>query len=829
MPGRMPRLVPWTSAIVLILAAPLVRAADAPPAAAPGSTVQEVVVTADRAGLLERKPSTTVFGLQKPLIETPRSASLVSDLTIQRYGIKTINDFVAVSPNSYTASFYGIPGLLDIRGTLADNYFEGFKLIENRGAYTTPIGDAAQIDIVRGPPSAIYGPGKVGGFLNFIPKSAASENLKAPTGEVDVTVGSYEQKNLNGQVGAPFQLGAADGGVYAYGEVDDSGSFYEGIHPKHQLGEVSADLDMPDGWGLTADSLVLHSSGDVQTPGWNRLTPALIADDDYVTGRNTSLMASTGAGYLTPNQASFGAFGPYPFNYTAVGAGLTATYTGVAPTSPPLPDFQLNSTGAGSIVKLSPRNVFVGPYDFSNTFMPAVVLGLSKALPGDSALKLQLFYTGLDNQRFVSYGFPAWLRANAYEARASYDFKADGFGGALTADTIVGLSWRGYQGRDMQSYNSGLIALDRRDLSVGATPTDVICDPFLAGVRGDQVPADCLGWETDIHSSENDEGVFATTDIALEKRLDLVLSGRYDAYQVRSSDTGILPYEAAGPVSAGKGDGTFSASLDYRLGFGLMPYVTYARASGLEVQQAGDLNTTDVADGGWLSRSDLTEGGLKFQLLNHTLVGSVDAYLQDRTQISGLNELTQATRSKGVEFEVRYLVTRNVSFSLSGDTQHTEVIGPDNGTYYVPAYAVCGDNLDCERNSWGGAYLVSDFAASPLGHPGDYSLAIIPHGVISLYGNYITDQHGWGRAGATLGATYVSHTSGTIVGAIVYPSYVLVNTSLFYRYGPYEVDLNVDNLFDARYFTPNSDPVYANVAAIPGVGREWRMTLKRSF
>src|SRR5665213_3462713 len=75
-------------------------------AAASDSTVSEVVVTADKAGLLERRPSSTVFGLNKPLIETPRAASLVSAATIQRYGIQTVDNLVAVSPNSYTASFY---------------------------------------------------------------------------------------------------------------------------------------------------------------------------------------------------------------------------------------------------------------------------------------------------------------------------------------------------------------------------------------------------------------------------------------------------------------------------------------------------------------------------------------------------------------------------------------------------------------------------------------------------------------------------------------------------------------------------------------------------
>ena len=258
-----------------------------------------------------------------------------------------------------------------------------------------------------------------------------------------------------------------------------------------------------------------------------------------------------------------------------------------------------------------------------------------------------------------------------------------------------------------------------------------------------------------------------------------------------------------------------------------MPYVTYARASALEVQQAGDINTADIANGGWISQSDLTEAGVKFQLLNHTLVGSIDGYLQDRTQLSGVNNVTQRTRSTGEEIEVRYLATKNISFTFSGNMQHTEVLGPDTSVIYIPAYSVCGATLACELSSWGGAYLTFNFSSLP-GRSGNYSLSTIPHSVVSLYGSYISDEHDWGRAGATIGATYVSHTSGTIVNAIVYPAYTLVNASAFYRKGPYEVDVNIDNLFDKLYFIPDAD-TYVNLAALPGVGRMWRVTLKRKF
>ena len=196
-------------------------------------------------------------------------------------------------------------GAVSLRGTLAENYFRGFKRAENRGTYSTPLSDAAGIEILRGPPSPIYGAGKVGGLVNFLPKSAAANDSLG--GEVTVTYGSYAKRNLTAQLSTPVSLGAAAGGLHAYGEIDDSFSFYRGIHPSHQLLELSGGLALGD-WSFAADYMYYHSNGDVQTPGWNRLTQALIDNGTYITGRNTSLKDADGNGRLTLNE-----FGGNPY------------------------------------------------------------------------------------------------------------------------------------------------------------------------------------------------------------------------------------------------------------------------------------------------------------------------------------------------------------------------------------------------------------------------------------------------------------------------------------------------------------------------------------
>ena len=64
-----------------------------------------------------------------------------------------------------------------------------------------------------------------------------------------------------------------------------------------------------------------------------------------------------------------------------------------------------------------------------------------------------------------------------------------------------------------ESFNSGVIALDRRDISQGAAPNDIIDSPFNIDPPGTVG----LGWENNVESNTADAGLFATSDIAWNK------------------------------------------------------------------------------------------------------------------------------------------------------------------------------------------------------------------------------------------------------------------------------------------------------------------------
>ena len=445
--------------------------------------VESVTVTEDVVRLLHPGANSAAFGLDKPLLQTPRAVTLISDTTIARYGVEALYDLTAITPSAYTASYYGVEGAVSLRGTLAENYFRGFKRAENRGTYSTPLANAAGLEILRGPPSPIYGAGKVGGLVNFLPKTAGASDVFG--GEVTVSYGSYSKRQLTGQLNAPITLGDASGGIHAYGEIDDSYSFYRGLHPSHQLLELSGTLNAGD-WRLSADYFYFRSSGQVQTPGWNRLTQNLIDNGTYVTGRDTSLTDADGNGRLTLNELGGN---PYFFdpNFKALAC------TGCTDAAHRL------DTGLGT-TQLDPRTVYVARgVDFSNTDTHTALLEAARPL-GDGTLRLQLFGDALANDRFVSYGFPGSYRTQIGEARLRYDLVRE-FGGVKT-QSVAGVSYRYVHAIGRESFNSGVIALDRRDISFGPVANDIIDSPFNINPPG----TIGLGWENNVHTNTGDAG-----------------------------------------------------------------------------------------------------------------------------------------------------------------------------------------------------------------------------------------------------------------------------------------------------------------------------------
>ena len=79
----------------------------------------------DDLSILQSDPVDSVFGFNKSILETPRSVSSISVELLEKFNVKGINDLVNFVPGTFTTSFFGVAGSLDVRGTSAENYFRG--------------------------------------------------------------------------------------------------------------------------------------------------------------------------------------------------------------------------------------------------------------------------------------------------------------------------------------------------------------------------------------------------------------------------------------------------------------------------------------------------------------------------------------------------------------------------------------------------------------------------------------------------------------------------------------------------------------------------------
>lgn len=774
--------------------------------------LETILIVSDRVGLLEDRPTDSVVGLDRSALLTPRSLSIISETTMDRYSIEDIDDFVTTTPGAFGGSFFGVPGSITIRGSLSESYFRGFRRAINNGLYPTPLGSAERVEIVRGATPVIYGAGRIGGFLNFTPNtvSGASEDEDVG-GEVTATVGNFGRFNATAQLNMPFDVGGRATGLSVYAEYEDSNSFYIGREPQHELVQASFTHDLGGGWDVEVGMMYFNSSGYFQTPGLNRVTQDLIDNGTYITGRDTDLQDLNGDGQLNPGEvdAVVGTF---------FGASNIRTFVDFGVFG--FPDAYALDTGVGT-AQLDPRNVFLAPgFEIQNAETITIYGDLSKEV-GTGVAKLQLFYDGADTQNNVSYGFASQQDIDIFEIRGSITQEFE-VSDALKVDIHASASYRRYDATLQEHFLSGYLVLDRRDLTVGATPNDIFATPLTDAT---------IPWDDTFDSTWSDTGFGLIADIQLFDQISLLLGGRYDEYKVEATDTGATNFGTPLEGETTEGDFSFSASLSWNTGIGLVPYITYAEGSEPIYNSAGGINPGPAAADEILFNSDLFEVGVKWELLDGTLTGSLAYYEQERGIVDAFQN-QNIENAEGVELEVRYLVNENFTITGAATFQEFNIgavgeCGSGNGEFVVippthPTVNAFGQTITGAQG-YGGLFSALNASCLPELQNG-YQRSIIPERLFSLFGTYTSDELNNGMVvGGTLGGTYISETGGKIDGAVTYPDYIIVRAAAFASIGNFSVTAAVENLTDKRYFQPLQN-VYEEVAVLPGQGRTWRIT-----
>jgi iron complex outermembrane receptor protein len=328
-PSGLRKGVLFSSTLCLMMSSGVLQAQTPPAPAKPASdeiiTLEEFGVeeSQDPNFILPTQPIEGAIGFAKPVVETPRSVSVVSSEMLASMAISEVSDLSRIVPNANTTTRWGIQGNIDIRNMTADTYFRGMKRIEPQGNSRTVLAANDQVEVVRGPAPAYFGSGKIGGYTNMTPKSGRSRAgayLDESTGFAEFTFGDYGKRIGSFGYGGALKLSEDDklpGGYYIFALIEDSDSYYENVPLGQRVIQGAISKEISKTWRLETGVNYQETKG---AGGFlNRLSQELIDDGIYWGGSALVTLDADGSGKISEREMVLG---------SPVGASLGAPGVG---------------------------------------------------------------------------------------------------------------------------------------------------------------------------------------------------------------------------------------------------------------------------------------------------------------------------------------------------------------------------------------------------------------------------------------------------------------------------------------------------------------------
>lgn len=732
------------------------------------------------------------FGMKQSVFDTPRALTVITAEMMDRYNVQDINDLVKISPGTFTTSFYGIAGQIDVRGTPGETYFRGMKRIENPGNYPTPIAASDRIDIVRGPPSPIYGAGKVGGYLDFQPKSSRAETgryLDEEAGVLTATYGSWDKKITTAEVGGSGLLMGKRAGYYAYVQDENDGSYYRNGFVNQTIVQTTFDLELTPKIRVEMGEQYQYWKG-TENAGWNRVTQALVDNGTYLAGHPLLNLDTNGDGAISPAEA------------TAAG-GLSATWVyGTA--APVLGQQYALDPASVHLVHLSGSDVLIDSVDDALSKSFCTFFDVIDNVSDSLKISNKIFTDYLDRNKHASYGFSQYQNAFSFEDKvvAEQTLQPTSW---LKMENAFCLDYRYYD--VAASADSFFELAQRRDLSVGGTANDrTTLSFFNAGLNP---------WGSWVQSTYEDYGVGALSNMHFADKANLLVGVRSDYLNFYAHNAPNLRTGSNLRAWAFKKPIGYSGSFSYDITPWLKPYITYGHQPTPVIGQAGEV-TVGSLQANPLYNSELREVGIKSELLEKKLFTAVDIYRQNRSSFDTITNSIVAYTAQGFETELRYAPTKE--FSLTGAATLQK-------TYYLPLVAKTVFSTPLlTGNDPASAYAGDQRATLPATgffeeRPGQ------PDRILSLFGTYLFDS----GFGFTLGGVYTAKVSAGSSEIIQLPSSMVYTTTLTYQLKRWRFKLAIDNLTNLRYFHSLSPDSFGDFTVLPEPPRSWAGSVAYRF
>ncbi|MBU2870095.1 TonB-dependent receptor [Colwellia sp. E2M01] len=230
------------------------------------------------------------FGDSVALQEIARAITPISSELIEQLNITTLQDVLAISPNTYSASGFGAPSLPTIRGQLGELFQDGTRRQAGNNGFGVPLSfnSVQTIDVVKGAPPVLFGSSqRNGGFVNLQSKTAATDESK---GRLALSAGQWDQYSAQIDYSTPITKDESAFRISA--EHIDNGSYYD--YSALQSDSIFTAFRLfPDDKSSLDINFEYYQVEFTDNAGINRPTQALIDDGLYITGQGVQSNGST--------------------------------------------------------------------------------------------------------------------------------------------------------------------------------------------------------------------------------------------------------------------------------------------------------------------------------------------------------------------------------------------------------------------------------------------------------------------------------------------------------------------------------------------------------
>ncbi|MFO7724941.1 MAG: hypothetical protein R6V45_05270, partial [Oceanipulchritudo sp.] len=227
----------------------------------------------------------SLFGGDRTVAEIPRSVTVLSPELLDLLRIDSYEALDRVGAGTQRVNYFGLAGSAFLRGARAGTYFKGMLRAYQRNEMPMSFGSLSGLEIIKGPVPAAFSPTLVGGAVNQRPKRPYYD---APRGSVEIGVGSWKERRLQVDYGAPL-LFMGKPAAYRFSYTGHrSERFYRDVPNDYDSLYLAAKVKLSERNRLfLASEFFDYRSSEI--PGVNRPTQELIRSGEYVVGEPPSL------------------------------------------------------------------------------------------------------------------------------------------------------------------------------------------------------------------------------------------------------------------------------------------------------------------------------------------------------------------------------------------------------------------------------------------------------------------------------------------------------------------------------------------------------------